>query len=193
MSNSLYEKVMKEGIEDIKSGARSSVGSFQNPQPYPEKWENKYPTTSLVPWSNDEIKTATVVYSLTPDLEWTPQIASAFSAGIRCREKPDTPKPFPAPGAWFPVDILGNPMIEVTPGHWHSAQRVSSSLILRITTAYEQGVGQARRKELNNPYASGSPECEAWDLGREHILSQDKNTSVNLGYGGETTQYKVEK
>jgi hypothetical protein len=198
---------MKEGIEDIKSEALSSVESTRNPElyPYPEKWENKYPpitslqplnkypATSLVPWSNEEIKTATVVYSLTPGLEWTPQIASAFSAGIRCREKPDTPKPFPAPGAWFPVDILGNPMRQTSPGKWESLTGISSQLVLRITTAYEQGVGQANRTELKNPYSVGSLECEAWDLGREHILSQDKNTPIGFGCGGETTQYNLNK
>ena len=40
-------------------------------------------------------------------------------------------------------------------------------LVLRITTAYEQGVGHARRTELSNPYGKGTPEYEAWDMGRE--------------------------
>lgn len=30
-------------------------------------------------------------------------------------------KPFPAPGAWFPVDVLGNPMREHQPGKWEVA------------------------------------------------------------------------
>lgn len=40
-------------------------------------------------------------------------------------------------------------------------------LVLRITTAYEQGFGQALRTELSNPYVAGTPEAEAWDHGRE--------------------------
>jgi hypothetical protein len=30
-------------------------------------------------------------------------------------------KPFPAPGAWFPTDVLGNPMREYQPGKWEGA------------------------------------------------------------------------
>lgn len=39
--------------------------------------------------------------------------------------------------------------------------------VVAITTAYEQGFGHARRDELSNPYKSGTPEAEAWDIGRE--------------------------
>jgi hypothetical protein len=193
MNNSLYEKVMKEGIEDIKSGVRSSVESTQNsqPHPYPEKWENKYPTSSLqlsdkqssaviTPWPEETIQEA-MKSILKSSTEFKSHFA-AFACGVRCREEGmGLVKPFPAPGAWFPVDIFGNPMIEVKPGHWDIAQRVSSSLILRITTAYEQGVGQANRTELKNPYPAGSPEREAWTLGREHGKENKKqNNSTPL-------------
>lgn len=40
-----------------------------------------------------------------------------------------------------------------------------SSLVLRITTAYEQGFGQHDRAELSNPYNPGQPESEAWNIG----------------------------
>lgn len=40
-------------------------------------------------------------------------------------------------------------------------------LVVRITTAYEQGVGHALRDELSNPYEEGSQEAEAWNEGRE--------------------------
>lgn len=43
----------------------------------------------------------------------------------------------------------------------------TESLVLRITTAYEQGFGHALRSELSNPYSAGSVEAEAWDHGRE--------------------------
>lgn len=43
----------------------------------------------------------------------------------------------------------------------------SDSLVLRITTAYEQGFGHALRTELDNPYQEGTLEAEAWDTGRE--------------------------
>lgn len=178
MSDSLYEKIMKEGIEDIKLGARRSMeASIQDPHPYPQKWDNKYPpitslqlfnkclTTSLVPWSNEEIKTATVVYSLTPGVDWTPQVASAFSAGIRCREKPDTPKPFPAAGAWFPVDILGSPMIEVKPGHYQAASILSTEQISSIVDAFTAGSKMGMVGKNENPHTPGSNESEAWILG----------------------------
>lgn len=35
--------------------------------------------------------------------------------------KPVGEKPFPAAGAWFPTEILGNPMREYQPGKWESA------------------------------------------------------------------------
>ena len=38
--------------------------------------------------------------------------------------------------------------------------------VLAVTTAYEQGFGQALRDELSNPYRPGTDEREAWDLGR---------------------------
>ena len=44
---------------------------------------------------------------------------------------------------------------------------MQSDLVLRITTAYEQGFGHAHRDELNNPYGEGTWEYEAWDNGRE--------------------------
>lgn len=43
----------------------------------------------------------------------------------------------------------------------------AAALVLRITTAYEQGFGHAMRAELSNPYAGGTLEAEAWDHGRE--------------------------
>jgi hypothetical protein len=43
----------------------------------------------------------------------------------------------------------------------------ATDLVLRITTAYEQGYGHCNRKELSNPYTAGTPEAEAWDQGRE--------------------------
>lgn len=42
-----------------------------------------------------------------------------------------------------------------------------AGLVLRITTAYEQGFGHAWRLELSNPYKASTPEHEAWDMGRE--------------------------
>lgn len=39
--------------------------------------------------------------------------------------------------------------------------------VLSITTAYEQGFGQALRDDVRNPYAAASLEAEAWDHGRE--------------------------
>jgi hypothetical protein len=146
---------------------------------------------SLLPWSEEKVRS--VLAKRDPKSEMTPQEVVSFKAGVICRENPDISKPFAAPGAWFPIDILGNPIRETSPGEWENLTEISSQLVLRITTAYEQGVGQARRKELNNPYVSGSPEYEAWDLGREHILSQDKDDSVRIGYGGETTQYEINK
>lgn len=53
-------------------------------------------------------------------------------------------------------------------------------LVLRICTAYEQGVGHARRDELENPYVPGSPEFEAWFIGREWGID-------NLYHVSETT------
>ncbi len=47
------------------------------------------------------------------------------------------------------------------------AQPVARDLVLRVTTAYEQGFGHATRAELSNPYTEGSAEREAWDIGRE--------------------------
>lgn len=40
-------------------------------------------------------------------------------------------------------------------------------VVLRITTAYEQGFGHALRSELINPYAPGTQEREAWDHGQK--------------------------
>jgi hypothetical protein len=156
----------------------------------------RYTGQALVPWTPDEIAQEFEKCHLGSN---PVMFRDAFTVGVKSREKPDVPKPFNTCwGAWFPTDVLGNPMREVSPGRWEnssweSEKKVSSSLILRITTAYEQGVGQANRTELKNPYPATSPECEAWDLGREHILSQDKNASMRFGYGGETTQYKVNK
>jgi hypothetical protein len=50
--------------------------------------------------------------------------------------------------------------------------KVGNFEVLQITTAYEQGVGQARRSELSNPYPEGKPTREAWDMGREYGLSK---------------------
>jgi hypothetical protein len=46
----------------------------------------------------------------------------------------------------------------------------SDYLVLRICTAYEQGVGHAQRADLDNPYVPCTPEAEAWWLGREQGL-----------------------
>jgi hypothetical protein len=43
-------------------------------------------------------------------------------------------------------------------------------LVLRITNAYEQGVGHAERPELENPYSSESVEFLAYGEGRERGL-----------------------
>lgn len=37
------------------------------------------------------------------------------------RPAPTERKPFPAPGAWFGVDVLGNPIREYQPGKWEGA------------------------------------------------------------------------
>lgn len=76
-------------------------------------------------------------------------------------------KPFPAPGRWFPINVLGSPMVEMSPGKWAVLTAETEDLVLRITTAYEQGFGQALRSELSNPYVEGTVEREAWDTGRE--------------------------
>ena len=55
-----------------------------------------------------------------------------------------------------------------------------SNLVLRITVAYEQGVGHARRTELSNPYAQGTPEYEAWDMGREFGLRKPEKITVTF-------------
>jgi hypothetical protein len=47
--------------------------------------------------------------------------------------------------------------------------KADSSLVLRICTAYEQGLGQAGR-DLSNPYRAPSPESEAWNIGIQHGL-----------------------
>jgi hypothetical protein len=54
--------------------------------------------------------------------EWRAMVEkiAALEAGL-------PPKPFPAPGMWFSVDILGNPMREYAPGKWESAKWPSDS------------------------------------------------------------------
>ncbi len=47
----------------------------------------------------------------------------SIAARIAAQPKADStePKPFPAPGKWFPIDVLGHPMREFAPGKWESA------------------------------------------------------------------------
>ena len=47
--------------------------------------------------------------------------------------------------------------------------------VLKITTAYEQGVGHALRSELSNPYTVNTPEHTAWNIGREYGKQQQRN------------------
>lgn len=54
------------------------------------------------------------------------------------------------------------------------------NLILRITVAYEQGVGHARRTELSNPYGEGTIEYRAWNMGREFGLRKPEKITVTF-------------
>lgn len=176
------------------------------------------PAFKFQPWSDEKIREVM-------NTCWTPQTEPdssfvAFALGVRSREREEMPKPFPAAGQWFPLDILGNPMREVSPGHWENLIEPSTSfinkiltafqngiqeankqypynpylihdsewrawergvaygnardtlgsqpyLVQRITTAYEQGVGQGQRTDVINPYKPNSPEYQAWNNGRE--------------------------
>lgn len=46
-------------------------------------------------------------------------ISAPLRAIARALEQPV--KPFPAPGAWFPTNVMGGPMREFAPGRWESA------------------------------------------------------------------------
>jgi hypothetical protein len=51
-----------------------------------------------------------------------------------------------------------------------AAEPVSKFRLLTITTAYEQGVGKGIKRDKFNPYAEGTDERDAWELGyREGI------------------------
>lgn len=52
-----------------------------------------------------------------------------------------------------------------------------NEMVLRITTAYEQGVGHALTI-YKNPYTPGSPEGEAWDMGREFGIERTKQNPL---------------
>lgn len=56
----------------------------------------------------------------------TPEVmAHAIAEDLR-RAAPVTlisAKSFPAPGAWYPIDVLGNPMREIAPNSWESWTR----------------------------------------------------------------------
>ena len=47
---------------------------------------------------------------------------SEIAAALRTLAQQQGDKPFLAPGLWFPLDILGNPMREFAPGKWETAQ-----------------------------------------------------------------------
>lgn len=61
-----------------------------------------------------------------------------------------------------------------------SLSKDMQNLVLRITVAYEQGVGQARRTELSNPYGEFAPEYEAWNCGREFALRKPEHFTVSF-------------
>lgn len=133
---------------------------------------DKLDIAKQVPWTDEAIKEAMSSVLKSPGNEFISQ-ASAFACGVRCREASLwSVKPFPAPGAWFPTDILGNPMREVKPGSWEVLTTLTSSSIRCIVVAYEQGVGQGDRENIFNPYAINTLEYKAWDLGREFVKNR---------------------
>ena len=58
----------------------------------------------------------------TMDSEGTSRLLELIAAELRTLAQQQGDKPFPAPGLWFPLDILGNPMREFAPGKWETAQ-----------------------------------------------------------------------
>jgi hypothetical protein len=158
----IYQNGFKQGVR-----AREGEGTLKMYSPV---------EVSLLPWSEEKVHS--VLAERDPKSQMTPQEVVSFKAGVICRENPDISKPFAAPGAWFPIDVLGNPMRETSPGKWEGLREPSSSLVRRITTAYEQGVGQANRDDLPNPYKSGLPEYEAWAIGR--VFGKSRYNTSNL-------------
>lgn len=102
---------------------------------------------------------------------------------VRYRERPGLPDLYRCEGlalsAWnrrtaapTPVEQLmcatGRHPDSECPGPFEPGCRcMPDGLVLRITTAYEQGFGHATRSELSNPYATGTVESQAWAHGRE--------------------------
>lgn len=130
------------------------------------------------PWSDEKIKEVM-------NTCWTPSTEPdssfvAFALGVRSREREEMPKPFPAAGQWFPLDILGNPMREVSPGSWETLSAPTSSFINKILKSYQEGVNAALNKENNwNPHLMEGPERKAWDNGfmyGQSNLNKDTNS-----------------
>lgn len=71
-------------------------------------------------WQDTILATIKRLGSCTPEV-----LAQAIADDLRLAAVtvPVPAKPFPAPGSWFPVDILGNPMREFAPGKWESWAR----------------------------------------------------------------------
>lgn len=132
----------------------------------------KYEAQALLPWSDKEIVDAFCESGL--KVEMKPEIMAAFKAGIRAREKPDSPKPFPASGAWFPTSVLGSPMREVKPGSWEvltATKYTQSQFAEKIIKAYELGFSHFKTADVSNPFDADSFEAFAWDRGRKRSVN----------------------
>lgn len=78
-------------------------------------------TPLLAPdWQDTLLATIKRLGACTPEV-----LAQAIADDLRLAAVtiPVPAKPFPAPGSWFPTDILGNPMREFAPGKWESWAR----------------------------------------------------------------------
>ena len=81
--------------------------------------------------------------------------------------QPDTAiKPFHAPGAWFPVDVLGSPMRECAPGEWEGARWPSEQ---PDTAALQAQIAELERIEF-----------VAVPLGQSKVFIEQENRIAEL-------------
>lgn len=71
-----------------------------------------------------------------------------MAKNIRAAVSENLAKPFPAPGRWFPLNVLGGPMREYAPGKWENAiwpsdgPVVSPERLYEAFKQYSDGVGE---------------------------------------------------
>jgi hypothetical protein len=110
-------------------------------------------------------------------VQWTEDQRRSMRAALATVARPAAdseaipPKPFYAPGKWFPLNVLGGPMREFAPGKWESATWPSDTHPPAAATVPDEVAAEAMGAKGAPPNEAERAAFEAWIRGHCWRLS----------------------